>query len=86
MISPMSVNWTTLNTLRATAGPSITVPPTSLLTITRTTRLKTAVVRAVLEELVKDGSVREYQTQYGKSYARTARGEERIRAVKEWLR
>ena len=86
MMSPMSVNWTTLTTLRATPGPSITVPPATLLAITRSTNLKPAVVRPALEELVKQGCVREYQTQYGKCYARTAEGDQRIREVKDWLR
>lgn len=86
MTSPLSVNWTTLTTLRATPGPSIMVPPAPLLAITKATNLKPAVVRPVLEELVKQGCVREYQTLYGKSYARTEQGDRRIREVKEWLR
>ncbi len=86
MISPMPVNWTTLTTLRATPGPSIMVPPASLLAITKTTNLKPAIVRPALEELIREGCVREYRTQYGKSYARTTRGEQRIREVREWLR
>ncbi|WP_431855257.1 hypothetical protein [Azospirillum sp.] len=86
MMSPLSVNWTTLTTLRATPGPSITIPPATLLAITQATNLKPAVVRPALEELVREGCVREYQTQYGKSYARTQQGDQRIREVREWLR
>jgi len=86
MNSPIPVSWTTLTTLRATPGPSVMVPPASLIAITKTTNLKPAVVRPALEELIKLGCVREYQTQYGKSYARTSQGDQRIREVKEWLR
>lgn len=86
MLSPLSVNWTTLTTLRATPGPSIMIPPASLLDITQATSLKPAVVRPVLEALIREGCVREYQTQYGKSYARTEQGDRRIREVREWLR
>ena len=86
MNSPMTVNWTTLTTLRATPGPDFMLPPASLLAITRSTNLKPGIVRPALEELVKQGCVREYETQYGKSYARTHEGDQRIRQVKDWLR
>jgi len=86
VISPTSVNWTMLNTLRALPGPSAMAPPASLLAITSAANLKPAVLRPVLDELVKCGFVREYVTQYGRSYARTAKGDARILEVKSWLR
>jgi hypothetical protein len=86
MISPTSVDWTSLNTLRATPGPEVMALPASLLDITRMANLKPAVVRPVMEILLRQGYVREYQTQFGKAYARTPQGNQRIREVKEWLR
>ncbi|PWC39748.1 hypothetical protein [Azospirillum sp. TSO35-2] len=86
MISPTSVNWTMLNTLRAMPGPEAMMPPASLLTITRATSLKPAVVRPMLDELIKQGFVREYVTHCGKQYARTSEGDQRILEVKGWLR
>lgn len=86
MISPTSVDWTSLNTLRATPGPEVTALPASFLSITRAANLKPAVVRPVLDGLLRQGYVREYETQYGKAYARTPEGNQRIREVREWLR
>ncbi|WP_448207007.1 hypothetical protein [Azospirillum sp. sgz302134] len=86
MISPTSVDWTSLNTLRATPGPEMSALPASLLDITRHANLKPAAVRPAMEALLRQGYVREYQTQYGKAYARTPQGNQRIREVKEWLR
>lgn len=86
MISPTSVNWTMLNALRAMPGPAAMMPPASLLAITGAANLKPAVLRPVLDELIKCGLVREYVTQHGRSYARTANGDARILEVKTWLR
>ena len=86
MIAPTSVNWTTLTTLRATPGSATHLLPASLIEIIRATKLKPIVVRPALDELIKQGYVREYQTRYGREYARTPRGDERLREVKEWLR
>lgn len=86
MMSPTSVDWTSINTLRATPGPEVTALPASLLTITRAAKLKPAVVRPAMEILLRQGYVREYQTQYGKAYARTPQGNQRILEVREWLR
>lgn len=86
MISPTSVDWTSINTLRATPGPEVMALPASLLAITRAAKLKPAVVRPAMEILLRQGYVREYQTQYGKAYARTAQGNQRILEVREWLR
>ncbi|QCO05828.1 hypothetical protein D3867_28510 (plasmid) [Azospirillum argentinense] len=86
MISPTSVNWTMLNTLRAMPGPEATTPPVSLLAITKAASLKPAAVRPALCELVRQGFVQEYATQCGKQYARTKKGNQRILEIKGWLR
>ncbi|WP_207462454.1 hypothetical protein [Azospirillum sp. SYSU D00513] len=86
MIPSTTVNWTTLTTLRAIPGPGITTLPASVIAITRAANLKPLIVRPALDELVKLGYVREYQTRYGKEYARTPQGDRRLSEVKEWLR
>lgn len=86
MISPTSVNWTMLNTLRAMPGPEATTPPVSLLAITKAASLKPAAVRPALCELVRQGFVQEYTTQCGKQYARTKEGNQRISEIKGWFR
>ncbi|MGQ9370226.1 hypothetical protein [Azospirillum sp. ST 5-10] len=86
MISPTSVDWATLNTLRATPGPGVLTPPASLLAITTVAKMRAAVVRPSLCELVKQGYVQEYITQYGRTYARTKKGDQRILEIKNWLK
>ena len=86
MISPTSVNWTMLNTLRAMPGPEAMTPPASLLAITKASSLKPTVVRPALGELVRQGLAREYATQCGKQYARTVKGNQQILQIKSWLR
>ena len=86
MIPQAAVNWTVLTTLRATPGSGTMTLPASLLEITRSAKLKPLIVRPALDELIKLGYVREYQTRYGREYARTPQGERRLGEVKEWLR
>ena len=86
VISPLSINWTMLNTLRALPGPEALRPTASLLDITQATRLKPVVVRPILTELVSEGLAREYMTHCGLQYARTSEGDQKVQAIKNWLR
>ncbi|QCG94960.1 hypothetical protein E6C67_14085 [Azospirillum sp. TSA2s] len=86
MISPLSINWTMLNTLRALPGPEALRPTASLMEITQAVRLKPVVVRPMLTDLVREGLAREYTTHCGLQYARTNEGDQKIQMIRDWLR
>lgn len=86
MISPLTINWTMLNTLRALPGPEALSPTASLSDIMKATHLKPVVVRPILTDLISEGLAREYTTHRGRQYARTSEGDQKIQAVKNWLR
>jgi len=86
VICPLSINWTMLNTLRALPGPEALSPTASLSDIMKATRLKPVVVRPLLTNLISEGLAREYTTHCGLQYARTSEGDQKIQAIRNWLR